>query len=192
MDISNYFKVLGDKTRLRLISLLINHELNVNEIVAILGMGQPRVSRHLKVLLDSGLATFRRDGLWVFYSIVVNGEAGQFIKSIKSLLQNDKELMTDLERSKIIIENRAKETVKFFDSIAGDWSRLKETIIGDLDINALIDRYIKKCGLAVDIGCGNGDLIPYLLTFAEKVVGVDRSQRMLEQAKKLIAEERTK
>ena len=63
-----------------------------------------------------------------------------------------------------------------------------EEIIGDLDINALIARYVKKCNLAVDIGCGNGDLIPQMLEYADNVVGVDRSQKMLEQAKRLTSE----
>ena len=48
--------------------LLLEHELNVNEIMAVLNMGQSRISRHLKILSDSGLVRSRRDGLWVFYS----------------------------------------------------------------------------------------------------------------------------
>jgi ArsR family transcriptional regulator len=42
---------------------------------------------------------------------------------------------------------------------------------------------MSKCKLAVDVGCGTGDLIPILLENAEKVIGVDRSQKMLDQAK---------
>lgn len=61
------FKALADETRLRLLRILLHHELSVNELVSILKMGQSRISRHLRVLSDAGLTTFRRDGLWVFY-----------------------------------------------------------------------------------------------------------------------------
>ncbi len=186
MNITNYFKALGDHTRLRLVYLLLNFELNVNEIVSVLDMIQPRISRHLKVLLDSGLVTFRRDGLWVFYSAVKNGEGRDFIDSIRQFLEDDEVLRADILRCKAVIRDRTKETAKFFDSIAGDWKKLKENIIGDLDINGLISRYMVKCEMAVDIGCGNGDMIPLLLRYAESVIGVDRSKNMLEQAKKRV------
>ena len=44
---------------------------------------------------------------------------------------------------------------------------------------------MNKCKLALDVGCGNGDLIPVILTKAEKVIGVDRSPKMLEEARRL-------
>ena len=125
MNQVNYFKALSDNTRLRLINLLIHFELNVNEIVSVLEMGQPRISRHLKILLDSGLVTFRRDGLWIFYSAVSSGDGSNFIKSIKSFLKENNEFVRDIEHGKLIIENRKEETIRFFDSIAGNWAELK-------------------------------------------------------------------
>jgi len=62
MKAVNLFKALADETRLRLVHLFLHFELNVNEIVAILGMGQSRISHHLKILVDSQLLTSRRDG----------------------------------------------------------------------------------------------------------------------------------
>lgn len=184
MNLINYFKALSDKTRLRLINILLHYELNVNEIVSVLGMSQPRISRHLKVLLECGLATYRRDGLWVFYSVSDKGESYSFIESIKNFLNNDEDFNTDINRCKTIIEYRSKETTNFFDSIAGDWPKLKENIIGNININDIISKYTSRCKLAVDIGCGTGDLIPLLLSFADNVVGVDRSQKMLDEAKR--------
>lgn len=184
MNLLNYFKALSDKTRLRLINILLNYELNVNEIVSVLEMSQPRISRHLKVLLECGLATYRRDGLWVFYSVSDKEESYSFIDSIKNFLNNDEEFKIDLNRCKTIIENRSKETTSFFDSIAGDWPKLKENIIGNFNITDIISKYINNCKLAVDIGCGTGDLIPLLLNFADNVIGVDRSQKMLDEAKR--------
>jgi ubiquinone/menaquinone biosynthesis C-methylase UbiE/DNA-binding transcriptional ArsR family regulator len=184
MELLNYFKALSDKTRLRLFNILIHYELNVNEIVSVLEMSQPRISRHLKVLLDSGLASFRRDGLWMFYSVINNGESRDFIDLIKKLLNSESEFKTDIERCEKIIKNRSVETIRFFNKVAGDWGKLKRNIIGSFDINKTIVQYMNKCRLAVDIGCGTGDLIPTLLANADNVIGVDRSDKMLEQAKK--------
>lgn len=186
MDLINYLKALSDSTRLRLINLLIHFELNVNEIVAVLDMSQPRISRHLKILLDSGLLNSRRDGLWIFYSVASNGNGSRFLESIKPFLEENEEFEPDIERGKLIIESRKEETIKFFDSIAGNWGKLKENIIGPFDFNSLIDKYMNECDLAVDIGCGNGDLIPQILNHAKNVIGVDRSGKMLEQAKKIL------
>ena len=51
------FKALADETRLRLLRILLHHELSVNELVSILKMGQSRISRHLRVLSDAGTAS---------------------------------------------------------------------------------------------------------------------------------------
>ena len=59
------YKALADETRLRLVRLLARGPLNVNEIIGILGMGQSRVSRHLKILAEAELVTSRREGTWV-------------------------------------------------------------------------------------------------------------------------------
>ncbi|MBN2041577.1 MAG: metalloregulator ArsR/SmtB family transcription factor [Spirochaetes bacterium] len=189
MDILNYFKALADITRLRLLNLLIHFELNVNEIVSVMGMGQPRISRHLKILLDSGLLNSRRDGLWIFYSAVTGGNGSKFIKSIKPFLNDNNSSNKDIDRGKAVFESRKEETIRFFDSIADNWTELKDNIIGSLDFNSLIDRYMYDCDLAVDVGCGNGDLIPQLLKHADNVIGVDRSGKMLDQAKKILSKQ---
>ena len=80
MELLTVLKALSDETRLRILSLLMNLELNVNEIVDILGMGQSRISRHLKILSDAGILSCRKDGLWAFYTAAVNGPAEKMIK----------------------------------------------------------------------------------------------------------------
>jgi ubiquinone/menaquinone biosynthesis C-methylase UbiE/DNA-binding transcriptional ArsR family regulator len=62
-------RALGDPTRLRIAAVLQEGAFNVNELVSILGMGQSRVSRHLKILLDAGLVAARREGTWTYYGL---------------------------------------------------------------------------------------------------------------------------
>ena len=60
------FRALADPTRLRIIALLRRLELSVGEIAQVLGQSQPRVSRHVKILCDAGLAVRRKEGSWAF------------------------------------------------------------------------------------------------------------------------------
>jgi DNA-binding transcriptional ArsR family regulator len=66
---SKYFKAFGDRTRLRILKLLSNKEMTVNEIVDAIGLSQSTVSRHLSVLREAGIAVDRRDGQKVYYSL---------------------------------------------------------------------------------------------------------------------------
>jgi len=181
------FKAVSDETRLRLVHLSQHYELNVNEIVAIMGMGQSRISRHLKILTDTQLLTSRRDGLWTFYSSVNEGSGFRFVQSVKYLFEQDPVYREDLERAGRILEDRSRETVRFFDAIAEDWEKLKREIIGDIDMNGLIARAVPESDTIVDLGCGTGDLLPMLLGKSRQVIGVDRSPRMLESARRQFA-----
>lgn len=179
---TSYFKALSDETRLRILNLLIYHELNVNEIVKILEMGQSRISRHLKVLTDSGLLSSRRDGLWIFYKAVEDGKGRTFINAIEYLLENDK-LSKDLVKCKKTLDERTLESAQFFDSIAEDWEKMKHDILGTFDISYEILKRIQKCDVAVDLGCGTGDLLVDLRKVSRNVIGVDNSPKMLETAR---------
>src|SRR4051795_5840449 len=71
---SDIFRALADSTRLRIVTLLRAMELSVGELAQVLGQSQPRVSRHVKILIDAGLAERRKEGSWVFLSL---GEPGR-------------------------------------------------------------------------------------------------------------------
>jgi ArsR family transcriptional regulator len=67
------FKALGDPTRLRLVSLIAGRadaEACVCELTAPVGLSQPTVSHHLKVLVDAGLLARTQRGRWAYYRIV--------------------------------------------------------------------------------------------------------------------------
>lgn len=68
-DLLDIFKALSDETRLRILKLLERDELCVCDIVAALGMSQPKVSFHLNVLKEAGLIKDRKDGRWIHYRL---------------------------------------------------------------------------------------------------------------------------
>ncbi len=180
------FKALSDESRLRIFTLLLNHELNVNEIVNVLDMGQSRISRHLKILSDSGLLNYRRDGLWSFYSTPLNGKMQNFIKGISGILNECEWKQSDSKKAENIIEERTQQTKKLFNSLASDWEKIKIDILGNIDLNKQIISAIDKCTIAADLGCGIGDLVLMLKEKAARVIGVDNSPKMLEKARKYI------
>jgi DNA-binding transcriptional ArsR family regulator len=69
-DASSLFKVLGDPGRFRILMLLEQRELCVNDIASVLGMSQTAVSHQLKILRHNRLVSYRREGKLAFYSLM--------------------------------------------------------------------------------------------------------------------------
>ena len=63
------FRAFSDRTRLRILSLLRHGESCVGDLVAVLKVPQPKVSRHLAYLRKAGLVEAREHGLWNFYRL---------------------------------------------------------------------------------------------------------------------------
>jgi ArsR family transcriptional regulator len=68
-QITNVFRAVSDRTRLRILNLLRGGEVCVCHIVAVLDSPQPTVSRHLAYLRKAGLVVARKEGLWMHYSL---------------------------------------------------------------------------------------------------------------------------
>lgn len=68
-EIERVFSAFGDKTRLRLLTLMQPGEVSVNYLCETLKISQPKVSRHLAYLRAMGVVNTRRDGKWIYYSL---------------------------------------------------------------------------------------------------------------------------
>jgi len=186
-----YLKALSDETRLRLVNVLHLYELNVTELTAVLDQGQSRVSRHLKILADSGLLTFRRDGLWVFYSAIRQGPGTELIGLLLNLGGDDPTLKQDLDRAARVLAERAWARQVFFKNIAGQWESLRREVLGGFDLNAEVLSRLPEGGAVVDLGCGTGDVLQAMLPRVSQAIGVDSSPQMLELAQRRFQKERT-
>jgi len=176
-----YFKTLGDETRLRLLNILCFQEFNVQELMEILDMGQSRISRHLKLLQDSGVIESRRDGLWAFYRAVDQGSGQRFTESIRYLFEEDQIFESDLERAAGILRTGKIQSRRFFDSLAPSWEVMKRSIIGELDLVGEIVKRVPWTESAADLGCGSGALLEGVAERAQTVIGVDSSREMLHE-----------
>ena len=175
-------KALADETRLRLLGVLARHELNVGEIVQVMGMGQSRVSRHLKILVDADLVACQRQGMWAFYSAQRTRSA--LLRAVLNELADFPSHRADMQAAERVLRERRHSTARFFDEIAWDWTRLSREMLGDFDLSEVIVQRAGKGGTVVDLGCGPGLLLERLAGTAEQVIGVDNSSRMLEAAAK--------
>lgn len=94
-------KALSDPNRVKIIKMLTEKELCVCEMTALLGLAQPTVSKHLKVLEDAGLVVFWKQGSWVNYRLAV-GDDSLYAKAMLALLKDW--LYEDEEIKKILKE----------------------------------------------------------------------------------------
>ncbi len=110
------FKAFADPNRLRILHILTHGERCVCDIMAVLKMGQSKVSRHLAYLKRMGLVDGRREGLWIHYSLRKSGNGLQssLIDCVKncmedsSLFQKDLELLQRISEEKkcILLQNK--------------------------------------------------------------------------------------
>ncbi len=69
VDLSEFFKIFGDSTRIKILYVLSQSEMCVCDIATLLQMGQSAISHQLRILKQMRLVKFRRDGKTVFYSL---------------------------------------------------------------------------------------------------------------------------
>src|SRR5712691_11495153 len=79
-------RAAGEATRLRILALLAEAELNVKDLTQILGQSQPRISRHLKLMDEAGLIKRFREGSWVFFRLGDTGAEATLARAIVASL----------------------------------------------------------------------------------------------------------
>jgi ArsR family transcriptional regulator, arsenate/arsenite/antimonite-responsive transcriptional repressor len=70
-QVDRMFRAFSDRTRLRILHLLLGGEMCVADLVAVLRVEQPSASRHLAYLRKAGLVAVRKTGLWKYYSLAI-------------------------------------------------------------------------------------------------------------------------
>ena len=101
-------RAAAEPTRLRLLALCAEGELTVSELTEILGQSQPRVSRHLKLLVEAGLLERIREGTWAFYRLT-GGEEGTRLgrRLVDMIPPDDATLALDRQRLDAVKQARA-------------------------------------------------------------------------------------
>ncbi len=183
--ILDFFKALADPSRLRLAAILTSGEFTVQELTRILDMGQSRISRHLKILVEAGILSLKRQGTWSYYRI---GNATPFFNSIRELLEKEfddlPERGRDLAAVAEILEARRQRSQDFFDRHARQWDDLVRTLLPVPEYYQQLVGMLPENASVVEIGLGTGGLLPALAAKSARVIGVDHSPAMLEEARR--------
>jgi ArsR family transcriptional regulator len=187
------FRALGDPTRLRIVNLLRAMELSVGELAQVLGQSQPRVSRHVRILIEAGLAERRKEGSWVFLSLPAKERVEPLFALLDrwaSLDGGDAWAVADAARLAAVRSDRAAAAERYFASHAADWDELRSLHIAESEVEAAVARALgeRPIGRLVDIGTGTGRMIELFGGSAESAVGVDRSPEMLRLARVKLAQ----
>jgi len=179
-------KAAAEPTRLRILSLCAHAELTVSDLVEILGQSQPRVSRHLKLLLEAGLLQRNQEGAWAWYRLPASGTASDLAHTLVDLLpEDDRRHAADLQRLHGISEGWARRVEDYFRSHAEDWEEIRSLHADQKSVDKAVIAALGSEPIddLLDIGTGAGHMLLLLGDKAERGVGVDRSSEMLAVAR---------
>lgn len=185
-DPAGLFHSVSDATRLRLLRLLGREELNVQELVRVTGLSQPRVSKHLAVLREHGWLQQRREGTFNWYRAVPAADfpAGATLyEPVMAAADRVAEAAQDDRLLRVALVERTARARDFFSGIADRWDELRGQFEHeDLKIGAV--GALAPSGLRVlDIGTGTGAMLPAFAAADARVVALDHSPAMLRRAR---------
>jgi ArsR family transcriptional regulator len=184
-DTATYYRLLGDEARLRLLRLLSVERLNVTELTAVVGLAQSGVSRHLKLLKDGGFVDEHRAGGFSYYSLADLEQHGPLRTALLEQFADqadDPAVKADDARLQEVLRLRRES---FFDHTVDSpdnrqlvpgrswaaWSRALGLLLPAVRV--------------ADLGCGEGYLTIEASRWASEVIGVDRSEAVLDRARAL-------
>ena len=185
------FRALADPTRLRIVALLRRMELSVGELAQVLGQSQPRVSRHVKILVDAGIAMRRREGSWVFLTPAPSVVAGPLFALIDAGGE-DHWAVADAARLNAVRADRTAAAERYFAGHAEQWDAIRSLHVAESAVEERMRTLLgTRIGRLVDIGTGTGRMIELLGDVADHATGIDRSPEMLRLARAKLADAST-
>ena len=181
-------RAVGEPTRLRLVALCAHGELSVSELTQILSQSQPRVSRHLKLLVEAGLLERFREGAAVYYRLADRTDQDQayLARTVVDLLpDDDSELNRDLQRLDQVKQKRADLARSYFSENAARWSEIRALHVPEAQLEKEFVKIVGSKPVAdfLDIGTGTGRILELLAAKVERGMGIDVSSEMLTVAR---------
>ncbi len=174
------FSVISDETRLKILKILSRSEFTVNEIKDILDIHQSNASRHLSKLSACGLLKDRREGTRAFYGL---SDDLTMSKNLYSLIAESWETLPDLA----LVESKVEEALVLRrNSYSAKFHKLSEAG-GSLRAQiALFAHLIVPFENAIDIGCGEGGDLSFMLSKrCQTVTAIDIEESIVESVKDL-------
>ena len=189
-DVVTALKAAAEPTRLRILMLLDEGELNVKDLTEILRQSQPRVSRHLKLLTEAGLIDRAREGSWVYFHIADGERGGRLARQIlETVDRQDAAVARDRDRADVLKKAREAAAQTYFDAHAADWDRMRALHVAEVSVEATLRELLgeKNLDLFVDLGTGTGRMLELFADRYRHGLGFDVNHAMLAYARSKLA-----
>ena len=198
-------KASADPLRLNILRILGEGSFGVLELCQLFEIKQSSMSHHLKILANAGLVTTRREGNSIFYRrSLLNVTAGSPNSNWFDLTEILFRTLDTLTPSEIITERlqglyqeRAKNSQEFFTKHASEFHEKQDLIASHEQYGETLEDLVATLNLqqtrtALEIGPGEGALLPALSQRFQHVIGLDVSEAMLKKARVTVAEQNLK
>jgi ArsR family transcriptional regulator len=171
-ELGERLRTLGDETRLRIVRLLKEESLNVGELMGILGLAQPTVSKHLAELRRVGLVEVERAAGYSFYRLA--DVALPWWEQLTSSLAETRDARQDLARLEEILKQRADhlEIQDRFVVPGRSWLAWSRAL-----------RFLLPALTVADFGCGDGTVTVEIASWAKRVFAIDCNETLLRAAR---------
>ncbi len=175
-------KAVAEPTRIRLLAIIADGECNVTELTSILSQSQPRVSRHLKLMVDAGLVERHKEGNWVLFRLARGDIAADILKHVPAA---DPLILRDRERLAAIKAKRREAAEAYFSKVASSWSAVRSLHIDEKAVEGALAAMVGASPVSrlVDLGTGTGRMLELFAPYAREAVGIDANREMLALAR---------
>jgi ArsR family transcriptional regulator len=159
----------------------------VSDLCEVLGQSQPRLSRHLKLLVEAGLLERVPEGANAYFGLPPDADLARMI--LARLPEDDPQLAADRRQAVRLAAERAREASDAFRRHGADWDENRALDLPAAAIEAAtLDLLPPRIGAFLDVGTGTGRLLELVAPRAERALGVDASRDMLALARARLAE----
>jgi ArsR family transcriptional regulator len=183
-------RALAEPTRLRIAALCAATELTVGDLTRLLGQSQPRVSRHLKLMVEAGLLERHAEGAYVLLRLSDEPLVRRLVMpSIEALPHSDATIARDRARLAALRQSRAAAAQAFVDANAARWDAERALHVPEAEVERRLLQAVPpgRYERLLDLGTGTGRMLELLAPRVGQAVGLDRSREMLAIARGRIA-----
>ncbi|EKF43423.1 ArsR family transcriptional regulator [Nitratireductor indicus C115] len=179
-------KAVAETSRLRILVLLAQGDLTVTDLTEILSQSQPRVSRHLKLLLEADLIARYQEGSWAYFRLSDADAAREFVDGVVARLDRaDPVIDRDFERLAAIKHRREERAAEYFSLNAASWDEIRSLHVPDKAVEEGLRKLVgdRPFQSMVDLGTGTGRLLEIFAPLYQRAIGIDLSREMLAVAR---------
>ena len=182
---ADLFRLLGDEDRLRLLALCAAEELTVGELATLMGESQPQVTRKSQPLREAGLVVARKDGTRTLLRAESSSDpvVSAALEAGRALCEHD----GSLAEVPALVAKREETSRRLFARAESGGAPVVVDGVQLLPLLPMLAPLLPGRALAVDVGAGEGALLPLLSPLYERVVAVDRSAARLARCGQLVS-----